>query len=199
MRSLDHVPFQYPIIVHAAGIFIDWIDEIKAAKPFRVHTERFEKIMSEHINNNTPVNKFKLLNKQRPFRIVHYELTDPYIAEKDIELRASQMALYKRELFQTPELIKDRLADDEIALYKIPALDKTFISNKWDTIFLTTNDEKSLVYYKVLPARGSGGHEVELKELRIEDAKDSDTLINLSQQIEIDTGLKVERRERYDD
>jgi hypothetical protein len=51
----------------------------------------------------------------------------------------------------------------------------------------------------VLPARGSGGRELELKELRIEDAKESDSLLKLIQLIETDIGLKAQRRERYDD
>lgn len=183
----------------AAGIFIDWIDEVKAAKPFREKTESFEKLMSEHLSNDIAVNKFKLQNKQRPFRVVHYELSDPYIAEKDNELRTSQMALYMQELFQTPKQIQNQLEEDEIGLYKIQELNKTFISNRWDTIFLTSNDQKALIYYEVLPARGSGGRELELKEIRLEDSKDSFALLDLVQIIEEETGLKVTRRERYDD
>jgi hypothetical protein len=183
----------------AAGIFIDWTDEVKAAKPFRDKTESFEKIMSEHVNNDILIKKFKLKFKQRPFRVVHYELNDPYIAEKDNVLRASQMALYKQQLYQTPKQIQTQLEENEIGLYKIQALNKTFISNKWDTIFLTPNDEKKLIYYEILPARGSGGRELDLKEIRFEDSKDSSTLLDLVHTIESETGLKVEKSERYDD
>lgn len=183
----------------AAGIFIDWIDEIKASKPFRERTEIFEKTMSTHINNNIEIKKFKLQNKQRPFRIVHDELNDPYIAEKDHNLRAFQMSLYKRELYQTPSSISSKLQDDEIGYYKIADLGKIFISNKWDTVFLTPNQKNEMTYWEILPARGSGGKELDLKELTIEDAKNSSTLIGLVAQIEADIKQRIERRETYDD
>jgi hypothetical protein len=183
----------------AAGIFIDWIDEIKAAKPFREKSESFEKLIAAHISNDTVINKLKLQYKQRPFRVVHAELSDPYIAEKDDNLRASQLSLYKQELFQTPGQIQSKLEEDEICFYTIRELGKTFISNRWDTVFLTSTDENALNFYEVLPARGSGRRELELKELKIEDARGSDALLNLIQLIETDIGLKIQRQERYDD
>lgn len=183
----------------AAGIYIDWTDEIKAAKPFREKSESFEKLISGHINNDSVINKFKLQYKQRPFRVVHFELSDPYIAEKDNNLRASQLSLYNQELFQTPWQIQNQLEEDEICFYTIRDLGKTFISNKWDTVFLTSTDEKPLIFYELLPARGSGRRELELKELKIDDARDSDTLLKLIQLIETNIGLKIQRQERYDE
>jgi hypothetical protein len=183
----------------AAGIFIDWIDEIKAAKPFREKSESFEKLIAAHISDDTVIKKFNLQYKQRPFRVVHFELSDPYVAEKDNKLRTSQLSLYKQELFQTPGQIQSKLEEDEICFYTIKDLGKTFISNKWDTVFLTSADEKPLIFYEVLPARGPGRRELELKDLKIEDARDSDALLNLIQLIETDIGLKIQRQERYDD
>lgn len=183
----------------AAGIFIDWIDEIKAAKPFREKAQSFGKLISGHVSNDTVINKFKLQYKQKPFRVVHFELSDPYIAEKDDNLRVSQLSLYNQELFQTPKQIQNKLEEDEIALYTIRELGKTFISNKWDTVFLNSTDEKDLIFYEVLPARGSGGRELKLKELRINDSRDSNTLLKFIQLIETDIGLKVQRQETYDD
>lgn len=185
----------------AAGIYVDWINEIKAASPFREKTEQFENTLSAYIKDNIIVDKFKLANKQNPFRIVHYELEDPYIAEKDHQLRASQMALYKRELFQTPKIIRNKLYEDEIGLYWIPELNKLFISNKWDTIYIsaTEDEHKRLVFLEVLPARGGGRRELILKDLKIYDTKTSDTLIHLVQKIEIETGLNISKEEAYDD
>lgn len=183
----------------AAGIFIDWIDEIKASKPFREKIELFEKTMSEHISNDIVIKKFKLQYKQRPFRVVHYELNDPYIAEKDNKLRASQMSLYKRELYLTPRIISSKLRDDEIGYYKVADLDGIFISNKWDTVFLTPNQKNEMTYWEILPARGLGGRELDLKELKIEDTKSSLTLLDLVGQIEADIEQKIERKEAYDD
>lgn len=183
----------------ASGIFIDWTDEIKASKPYRERTEIFEKTMSEHISNDIVIKKFKLQNQQGPFRVVHYELNDPYIAEKDSNLRASQMSLYKRELYQTPAIISSKLQDDEIGYYKIVDFDRIFISNKWDTIFLTPNQRNEMTYWEILPARGSGGKQLDLKELKIYDTKNSLTLLDLVGQIEADIKQRMERRETFDD
>ncbi|MBL0315883.1 MAG: hypothetical protein IPP69_08925 [Flavobacteriales bacterium] len=183
----------------AAGIFIDWIDEINASKPYRERAELFEKSMLEHIGNDIVIKKFKLQNKQRPFRVVHYELNDPYIAEKDSKIRASQMSLYKRELYQTPLIISAKLNDDEIGYYKIADFDRIFISNKWDTIYLTPNQNNEMTYWEILPARGPGGRQLDLKELQIEDSKNSLTLLDLVAQIEADIKQVIERRETYDD
>jgi hypothetical protein len=182
-----------------AGIFIDWIDEIKAAKPFREKAQSFEKLISGYISNDTVIKKFKLQYKQKPFRVAHFELSDPYIAEKDGNLRASQLSLYNQELIQTPKEIQNKLEEEEIGLYTIIELGKTFISNKWDAVFLNATDEKQLIFYEVLPARGSGGRELKLKELRIKDSRDSNTLLKVIQLIETDIGLKVQMQETYDD
>ena len=109
------------------------------------------------------------------------------------------MSLYKRELYQTPSIISSKLQDDEISCYAIAGLDKIFISNKWDTVFLTPNQKNEITYWEILPARGSGGKELELKELTIKDNINSLVLIDLVTYIEAATGQKIERREAYDD
>lgn len=183
----------------AAGIFIDWIDEKEAAKPFREEMKKIEDILTKNIEDGVSLKKYSLKEKQRQFRVVHFELKDPYIAEKDSELRASQMALYKKELIQTPKQIHNSLQSNEIALYMDPNTSKIYISNKWDTIYLDSKDENSIIYCDVLPARGPGGVELKLKELLIEDSKESKTLLSLVQEIEAITGLKAQSTKRYDD
>ncbi|MBV6881011.1 hypothetical protein NG800_013330 [Epilithonimonas ginsengisoli] len=78
-------------------------------------------------------------------------------------------------------------------------MDKIFVSNKWDTIFLEIDQKNEITFWDILPARGSGRKELDLKELKIEDAKSSLTLLGLLAQIEEDTGQEVERIEAYDD
>lgn len=183
----------------AAGLFIDWINEKEAAKPFRENAKKFEDFLTLKITESTHLQKFKLLRNQRPFRIVHFELNDPYVAEKDPEFRASQLALYNRELYQTPEPIASRLEISEIALYTFPESNQTFVSNKWDTVCLEPKDENQIIYYEVLPARGPGGKELKIKELLVDDSKESNSLIELRKDIENKTGLKIEQRESYDE
>lgn len=183
----------------AAGIFIDWIDEIKASKPFRDKSENFEITISEHITADIVLMKFKLQHKQSPFSVIHYELDDPYIAEKDDKLRTSQISLYKRDMYLTPSLISSKLQDDEIGYYKVYDLDKIFISNKWDTIYLNTKCKNEMTYWEILPSRGPGVRELDLKELKIEDTNNSDKILELVKQIETDLGQKIERKEIYNE
>jgi hypothetical protein len=147
---------------------------------------------------STPFRKFKLLRNQHPFSVVHFDLNDPYIAEKDPKLRASQLALYNRELYQTPAFIASQLEVNEVACYTLADANQTFVSTKWDTVYLEQKDEHQVVYYEVLPARGSGGKELRVKELLIDDSKESDSLIELRNDIENRIGFKIEEREIYD-
>ncbi|MCD9856759.1 hypothetical protein LUD75_18695 [Epilithonimonas sp. JDS] len=183
----------------AAGIFIDLTDEIAISTPFREVAKSFEKKLSEFITEHTPIAKFKLGIKQKPFQIVDYDLRHPYIAEKTDDLRTSQRALYKRELYQTPSIISSKLEVDEIGYYKVPAMNQIFVSNKWDTVFLSPDQINDIKYWDILPARGAGRKELDLKELRIEDDRYSTALLDLMLQIESDTAQEIEKRQGYDD
>lgn len=183
----------------AAGIFIDWIDEVKISKPFRKKMEAFEARLTKLVNSNISIKTFKLQHTQRPFRVADHNLADPYIAEKDNEIRVSQLALYRRALYQTPAAISSKLQANEIGYYKVAELNKIFVSNKWDTTFLIPDQHNELTFWDILPARGPGRKELDLKELNIEDASSSLILFDLMAQIEKDTRQKIEIREAYDD
>lgn len=182
----------------AAGIFIDWTDEIAISAPFREKAKSFENRFSELINEQTALSKFKLRNNQKPFQVVDYDIRHPHIEDTTDDLRASQRALYKRDLYQTPSLISSKLEVDEIGYYKLAAMNQIFVSNKWDTVFLSP-DQNDITFWDILPARGAGRKELNLKGLRIEDDKRSSTLLDLISQIESDTGQIIEKRQGYDD
>jgi hypothetical protein len=182
----------------AAGIFIDWIDEKEAAKPYRQLANQIEKDISGRISNDLIIEKFKLEYKQKRFKVIHYELKDPYIAEDDVELRAAQISLYKPELLQTPEIIQDKLNEYEICVYKIPRMNEVFVSNKWDTTLISLDKMVKLTFYEILPARGPGGKQLNINDLSIEDSKNSNSLLNLIEKFE-GYGIKVQKETRYDD
>ncbi|OKS88485.1 hypothetical protein [Mucilaginibacter polytrichastri] len=108
------------------------------------------------------------------------------------------MALYKSALFQTPQLIQYRLNDDEIGIYKIPSINEVFVSNKWDTIPISSDNSSKIVFYEILPARGPGGKQLELIDLNIEDSRNSNSLYNLIEKLE-SYGIKIQKETRYDD
>ena len=183
----------------AAGLFIDYINEIKISEPYRQSTAVFESELSNFIKADISLKKYKLKTKQRPFRIIDYALENPFRIDQDNEWRACQMALYKRELYQTPAMIQYKLEDDEIGYFAVPELNSIGICNKWDMVFLRPDQENEIVFWDILPARGSGANELNVKELKIHDERLSSAISRLVSQIEKDLRQPVEQREAYDD
>ena len=183
----------------AAGLYFDWTNQSKAAFPFKIINSSIEKALSEELSKKIEVDKFHLDNNQRPFYVADYTLEDPDIALKQFSVRADQLALYKRELYQTPEFIASRLGQKEIALYFIPALDKWFVSTQSDTVCFTSAEKAHMVFIDVQPARGSGYYAIEVKELKITDSRRSNALLLFAQTLESKTGIKVVRTMQYDD
>ena len=131
--------------------------------------------------------------------MTHYELKDPYIARKNNEVRRAQKALYNRHLYETPVIISALLDQNEIAYYHIPEMNSAFISTQWDTIRIVTNGNNDLIFYEILPARGSGERTLVSERFTIHDSRRSDALPRLIEKIENDFGISIERREVLDD
>jgi hypothetical protein len=183
-----------------AGIYIDWIDLKKAAKPFinEVITQQNEFI--EEIYNKVIDRKFKLNFKQRPFFLPESDQNNPYANITDTKLRVSQIALYCPTSFITPKQLSKDIEEDEVVLYYSEASGKIYLSNKWDTTFVKNNEYSSeITYYDVLPARGNGRKQLQIKRLFIEDSRDSNSILKLVRAIEDITGKEVKKLDGFDD
>jgi hypothetical protein len=183
----------------AAGIFLDWTNEIEAAKPYRGFNEQFEKEIADCIHADIAIKKIKLENKQRSYFMANDELSDLFVAQKETELRAAQLAIYRRALYLTPTYIQEQLNENEVAYYAIPELNKLFISTKWDTIYLLPENENVITFWEILPARGIGARELDLKELILTDGKHSNALLELIQWIQTNTQQVCVKKDGYDD
>lgn len=165
---------------YAASVSIEWLDEdVEATKPPVVteRSENLEELISEHIKYGMVLKKFKLERKLSP----------------------SEKILDKQTMFQTPEQIRNMLEENEVALYKVERHSMTFISTKWDTIFLTPNDKKKLLFYDILPARGQGSYTLYLGEMSFGTSRESSALPSLVQAIETQTGLKIAKEQYLDE
>jgi hypothetical protein len=167
-----------------ANILIERKDEVKLnqvvvknPEPPRKRNENLEKIISEQVKNGISLKKFTIRYKQR----------------------SSESTLNKAMMFQTPDEIQAQLKENEIGLYRIESLNLTFISDKWDTIFLSPNDEKKLVFYDTLPAKGPGSYYLKLGDMDFGTSRDSAVLLDLVQAIEAETGMKVSREQYRDE
>lgn len=185
--------------VTAAAIYINWTDEKTAAKPLREKMLAFETEVAALLSESMAIHKFKVKYMQYPFVVYHYENEDPRAADDDPELRASQLALYRNHIIPTPQFIRNKLSNYEIAVYRIPELKKTFISKKSDTTFIPDQSPVAPIFYEVLPARGPGGREFEVNQFIIDDSKESNSLLDLVQWVERLSGVKTVMSERIDD
>lgn len=179
---------------YSAGLYFHWLNEIKTAEPYLAE---FIDKENNYTNSYQIADRIKLKYSQRPFFKRHYELMDPEIALKNKDVRRSQLILYTDLLFRTPHEISKDLLDSEIAVFKSKETDTWCIGNKWD--FSVINKESRLEFIKVLPARGSGGTEIKINSLTINDVVNSQTLIELCSDLEQKTGLTFKREEWYDD
>ncbi len=182
----------------AAGLFIDWINEKKAAEPFRIKNRLLEEQLLAYLTASSNIEKFTLDYPQRKFYVTHIDIGDPDVSG-DRELRASQMALYQNELLQTPSVLQRKLKDNEIAIKFDEDSKRMIIANKCDATILNYDQEEKVSFINVLPARGPGKFVLQVKDLSINDSRKSDVLINLVLHIESKMGIKILRREGYDD
>lgn len=180
----------------AAGIFVDWTDEIKAAQPFIQEAKIFEKNLLQHLDQSPILKKFKLQNKQIPFSVFHLEQKSNPL--QDNELRTAQMVLYKKGLYPTPPVIGSQLQEDEMACYKIPGTNPLFVSNKWDIVCLVPGQTNEITYWEILPERGAGGTELELNGLKIRDQANSLALDELAREIATGLGQEIKKKTGYD-
>lgn len=182
----------------AAGLFIDWINEKKAAGPFISKNSTLEQELSVYLADSRDIQLFTLTDKQRKFYLTHIDIGDPDIT-KDEGLRLAQLALYRNDLVQSPEYIRRLLKENEIAVKFLTEERRMVIANKWDATVLDYSKNERVSFTDLLPARGSGRYHLQVKDLTIIDSRESDTLLRLVAHIEHVTGIQVNRETSYDD
>lgn len=178
-----------------AGLFINWTNEILAAKPYREKNLKLEEKLEQNLSAKKLIDKFTLEYKQNPFSVTHYEQPDPFIARKDTNLRVHQMALYNKELIKTPNLLNQQLSNKQVIFYHINDIDLWFISNKWDTISLRKKEKENIIFSNVPSESKYGNKELGIKGLILKDAKESGELPKLVSKIESEIGINIQKIE----
>ncbi len=177
----------------AALLYIGWYNEIEMAKPY---IKDYYNTESEISRSLTSIENFKLEYSQMKNFRRHYVLPDDSIADKDDEIRASQLALYYTNLFRTPKDLSNQMKPNQISLMYSNTVQKHVLANKFDfTIF---DNESNIEFRKVLPARGGGGTEISIGDITLRDKPNSQPLTNLKTKLEI-LGYELKSVEYYDD
>lgn len=177
----------------AALLYIGWYNEIDMAKPY---INDFYKMESSISKSMTSVEDFELEHIQTKTFRRHYELPDDSIANKDDEIRASQLALYHTNLFRTPSNLSNKMKQNQISLMFSDTAQKYVLANMFD--FTTIDAESIIEFIKVLPARGGGGTEVRIGDFLIRDKPNSEPLTNLKFKLQ-ELGFEFKSVEHYGD
>jgi hypothetical protein len=111
----------------------------------------------------------------------------------------AQLALYRNDFVPLPDALRNKMSEYDVCVFRIPALEKTFVANKWDAVFIRDKEKCSSVFFEVLPARGPGGRELEVKQLYMHDSGAGTGLLDLMQWMERLSGVQTVMSERADD
>ncbi|MBO2011104.1 hypothetical protein [Hymenobacter negativus] len=182
----------------AAGLWLDWQDEIAAARPFYEAARNQSAALQAAAGQLAgPLQVFTTQLAQGGFMMANFAAEDPYPALSNTLLRQSQRALYREGLLETPIQIQDQLTDHQIALWAVPGRAEWAVSTRWDTVLLISNGPAvELVILR--PAKGSGGLTLRIGDLRLSDEYDTPGLGALAAALKQQVGLVVNRVEDYD-
>ncbi len=181
----------------SGSINIIWKNEIKAAKYVNENNDSYNKKLTNYLNEDLKIIKYQLDLKQSPFFISNNYMFDNSLYEENELLRASNSKLFSKSIFVTPVNIRIHINEDEVSFTESPE-NGIYISNKWDTIFLKKNNLRTFIIDEILPARGSGGTEIVINDLKIMASKGSKTIYEICRMIESIVGREPKRITSYD-
>lgn len=182
---------------YAAGIYIDWLDEVSAAQPqLQLLAETLRELQVGY-HQITDIRKFSVTWPIRKYFVEHYANTNPREAESNDDVRAAQLALYKKNAIVTPEFVSADLDERDIKVFRLN--NKVLMSTKWDTTFLSPGDESSIVFTQLHPARGSGCRMLDVNGISLIDESRGNALLDVANWLSRLSGNKIEMQEGYDE
>jgi hypothetical protein len=175
----------------AAGLYLDWQDELTAAQPFLAAAESEAAALGAVAGQATAPLVYKLQQRQTPYHLPRYDAPTPGPGREATQLRQAQRALYREGLYETPTRFQTQLSDHEVALWAVPGRSAWAVSTQFDTVLLTPDTPLELVILH--PAKGGGNHQLRLGDLSLGDAYDAPALLALAAAIARHTGRPVPR------
>ena len=140
-------------------LYIDWDDEIAIARPYveswlkhREELERLPKIGFEILG------RLKVFEQSaRTWRSYHFDAPNP---ATDVKLQIAQRAMYAPKMVFTPRSLLKALVwkADDFALWRSQNDRCWGLSNRFDTVCFQEGEAVKVVWDRIMPAKGSGGH-----------------------------------------
>ncbi len=175
----------------AASLFIEWINEIEAAKPFMDEINILEDKLKSNSNDYANLTTFPVNAYLKPFYRPDYRLSNPDPALKNALLRRSQRALYASQLIDTPQYIRQRLNKKQIAVWEFGQKSQLAVSTLWDTVIIESKPHNNIRWTNMLPAKGGGGMYLDLDGIYISDVHSSEKLTAIVRRLEEFLGYSI--------
>jgi hypothetical protein len=180
----------------AAGLYLDWQDELTAAQPFLAAAEAEAAALDAVAGQAAAPLVFRLQQRQTPYHMPRYDAPTPDPGREATRLRQAQRALYREGLYETPTRFQAQLSDCEVALWAVPGRAAWAVSTQLDTVLLTPDARLELVILH--PAKGGGNHQLRVGDLSLGDEYGAAALPALAAAITQHTGRPVPRVEDND-
>jgi len=178
----------------AAGLFLDWEDELTAAQPYAVAAAREAAQLAAVAGPTVEATVFQLTRDQVPY--THFDSNQPQPPTD--ERRRAQRALYREHLLETPPSWQQRLAAAQVALWPVPGRAAWAVSTQWDTLVLPAGASPDVELLTAQPGRGPGYVQLDIGTLRLADALGAPALPALADALARLPGVGVSRRQDYD-
>lgn len=178
----------------AAGLFLDWEDELTAAQPYAVAAAREAAQLAAVTGLIVEATLFQLTREQVPY--THFAYGQPQLPTD--ERRRAQRALYREYLLETPPYWQQRLAAAQVALWPVPGRAAWAVSTRWDTLVLPAGAAPAVELLTAQPGRGPGYVQLDIGTLRLTDALGALALPALADALARLPGVGVSRRQDYD-
>ncbi|UOR06807.1 hypothetical protein MUN82_06810 [Hymenobacter aerilatus] len=182
----------------AAGLYLAWLDEQTAARPFMAAVRAQSAALEASVARIQEPLLFTTQGRQTSYYQPDYSTPYPHAALADTERRQAQRALYRDGLCETPTPLQTRLHDQQVALWAVPDQAAWAVSIRQDTIVLTPPTLPAVELITLRPAKGGGAMLLSIGDLHLQDAYTSPTLGQLAAALEQHVGVVVRRVEQYD-
>jgi len=178
----------------AAGLFLDWEDELAAAHPYAVAAAQEAAELAAVAGPAVEAVVFQLTQEQAPYTHFDYNRPQPPTDEQ----RRVQRALYREHLLETPPYFQQRLAAAEVALWPVPGRPAWAVSTRLDTVLLPVAAPPGVELLTAQPGRGHGYVQLDIGTLRLTDALAAPALPALAHALARLPSVVVSHREDYD-
>ena len=178
----------------AASLFLDWEDELTAARPYAEAAAREAATLAAVVGPAVEPRVFTLAQAQAPYTHFNFQQPQPPSEER----RRAQRALYREHLLETPPYFQQQLAAAEVALWPVPGQAAWAVSTRWDTLVLPPVASPSVELLVAQPGRGPGYVQLTIGTLCLTDALPAPALPALAAALAQLPGVGVSHRKDYD-